>query len=149
MTRPPKLSRASVLAIATNAATTRAKPVPHEHNMQVAFFKLVDMHPIYRTAAIYAVPNAGGYTGGFKSNAARAARMKAEGVRRGPPDINVDHAAGGYHGLRIELKHGKNKPTPEQAEWHQRLRHANYKVEVAYSSGQAWEMLNAYFGRTV
>jgi hypothetical protein len=44
---------------------------------------------------LYAVPN-----GGFRHKAV-AGKMKAQGVRAGVLDFNLDVARGGYHGLRI------------------------------------------------
>lgn len=49
-------------------------------------------------AYLYAVPN-----GGFRHKAV-AGKMKAQGVKAGVLDFNLDVARGGYHGLRIELK---------------------------------------------
>lgn len=49
-------------------------------------------------AYLYAVPN-----GGFRHKVV-AAKMKAQGVKAGVLDFNLDVARGGYHGLRIELK---------------------------------------------
>jgi hypothetical protein len=49
-------------------------------------------------AFFYAIPN-----GGFRHKAV-AGKMKAQGVRAGVLDFNLDVARGNYHGLRIELK---------------------------------------------
>lgn len=149
MTRSAKLSRMSVLSIATQvAATTRTRKASPEHDAQVRLFEAIDAHPVLRDALIYAVPNAGGYRGGFKANAARAARMKAEGVRRGPPDINVDEARQGWHGLRIEMKARKNRPTSEQREWIDKLVARGYRAVVCYSEAEAWQVLIEYMGVT-
>jgi hypothetical protein len=47
---------------------------------------------------LYAIPN-----GGFRHRAV-AGKMKAQGVRAGVLDFNLDVARGGFYGLRIELK---------------------------------------------
>lgn len=47
---------------------------------------------------LYAIPN-----GGFRHKAV-AGKMRAQGVRAGVPDFNLDVPRGAYHGLRIELK---------------------------------------------
>ena len=60
---------------------------------------------------MYHVPNEG------KRSEAAGARMKRMGLRRGVPDICLPIARGGYHGLYIELKFGKNKPTEEQRQF--------------------------------
>lgn len=57
---------------------------------------------------IFAIPNGG------KRDAREAAHMKRQGVRAGVPDLCVPVARGGFHGLYIEMKVGKNKPTDKQ-----------------------------------
>ena len=128
--------------------TVPKKPTPPlEHAEQVAFFQRVDMSPFTKHLPIYAVPNAGGYTGNFKSNVVRATRMKKEGVRRGPPDINVDVARRGYHGLRIEMKRQRGGSlSPDQKAWHTLLREQGYYVEVCYGAEPAWNTLLSYLG---
>jgi hypothetical protein len=66
-------------------------------------------YPVLRKA--YAIPN-----GGHRHKAV-AAKLKAEGVKAGVPDICLPVARGEYHALYIELKAGKNKPTPSQKGW--------------------------------
>ncbi len=140
--RLPPVSRERLAELLGRPA--KGKKQYHEHDAQVEFFRRVDADARTQHLLIYAVPNAGGYSGGFKANAVRAARMKAEGVRKGPPDINVDEARGGYHGLRIEMKHGKNRPTPDQRAWHDALQARGYAVHVCYSADAAWACLLAY-----
>ena len=148
--RLPTLRAArSLLAIATGAAPTRAKPRHLEHEMQSALITRLDSDPRTRDALIYAVPNAGGYSGGFRSNLMRVMRMKAEGVRQGPPDLNIDEARGGYHGLRIELKAGKNKATVEQRAWHDRLRLRGYSVAICTTQDAAFAVAVAYLALPV
>lgn len=115
-----------------------------EHDIQAAFFRLVLTSPKTRHLLIYAVPNAGGYVGGFAANAVRASRMKAEGVRRGPPDVNVDVPSSGFHGLRIEFKAGRGRLTPEQAAWGEALTEQGYYVTVCRSALEAWAVLADY-----
>ena len=55
-----------------------------------------------------------------------AIKMVAEGQKKGYPDLSIDLACGGYHGLRIEMKHGRNRLTPEQLVWMTRLTEAGY-----------------------
>lgn len=60
----------------------------------------------------YAVPN-----GGFRHKAV-AGKMKAQGVRAGVLDFNLDVARGPYHGLRIELKRRVGGTvSPAQKHW--------------------------------
>lgn len=87
---------------------------------------------------LYAIPNGG------KRDAREAAHLKRQGVKAGYPDLNLDVARGGFHGLRIEMKTPPNKPTHLQAAWHVCLREQGFRVEVCYSATEAIEVLRAY-----
>lgn len=54
---------------------------------------------------------------GVKLTAAQAGKAKAAGMLKGEFDIKLPVARGGWIGLIIEMKAGKNKKTPEQ-EWY-------------------------------
>lgn len=71
----------------------------------------------YKGGVRYILRNYGKYTGhakslemlhstpnGGKRDKITAARMKSTGLKAGYPDISLDVARGGFHGLRIELK---------------------------------------------
>ncbi len=60
---------------------------------------------------LYAIPNGG------KRDKKVAARMKAEGVNPGVPDMCLPVARGGYHSLWIELKTERGRLTAEQKWW--------------------------------
>lgn len=92
---------------------------------------------------LFAIPNGGA------RHPAVGARMKAEGVKRGYPDIGLDvprtrPEGGVYHGFRLELKVGKNKPTPEQEWWLERLNAQGYRAVVAYGFDAAVAAIEAY-----
>ena len=113
-----------------------------EHDEQAALFKWAQYHEaaLPELRMMYAVPN-----GGLRD--VRVARkMKAEGVKAGVLDINLDVPRGGYHGLRIEMKYGKNKPTEKQRMWMDRYKSYNYKVEVCYNWIDAKNAILAYLG---
>lgn len=55
---------------------------------------------------LYAVPNGG------SRRRVEAKIMKAEGVRAGQPDLNLDVPRGRYHGLRIEMKRADRPGAP-------------------------------------
>lgn len=96
-----------------------------------------------RYLLIYAVPNGG------KRSVITGARMKREGCRRGVPDICVDYAAHGYHGLRIEVKVPGKSPSPEQREWKRRLEGAGYCHGYCYSVDDILNLIGGYFARQV
>lgn len=70
--------------------------------------------------------------------------LKTPGVKAGVPDINLPVARGGYHGLYIELKAGKNKTTRKQEEWIAALRQQGYHVSVCYGWEEAKETIENY-----
>ncbi len=84
------------------------------------------------------IPNGG------KRDKATAKRLKAEGVKAGVPDICLPCPSGGFHGLYIELKAGKNKTTDYQDEWLEALSKQGYKTAVCYGWEQASEVILNY-----
>ena len=116
-----------------------------EHVEQRQLFRWIAMHearvPELRLA--YAIPN------GRKRTEAEAGKLKAEGVRRGVPDVALDVARRGHHGLRIEMKApGKLKDTSaEQDEWHRLLRAEGYLVVVCDRWQLAWNQMMTYLDR--
>ena len=84
------------------------------------------------------IPNEG------KRSLSYAARMKRMGLRSGFPDLLVPLARGGYHGLFIEMKYGKNKTTKEQKEWLERLSAEGYACAVCYNAAEAIKTIEGY-----
>lgn len=87
---------------------------------------------------MFHVPNGG------KRTPAEAKIFKAMGVKAGVPDLFLPVARGKYHGLFVELKVGKNKPTPNQLGWQMNLQAQGYVSEVCYGWEQAAELIEAY-----
>jgi hypothetical protein len=87
------------------------------------------------------VPNGG------QRNAIVGAKLKAQGVKRGVPDVLVfDEICStklqGWNGLAIELKNGKaGRVSPEQAAWHDRLRKNGWRVDVCRSLDEVLAVL--------
>ena len=117
------------------------KATSTEHDEQCAYFQWVGIMGIRdkRYKNIYAIPNGGHRHIGV------ARKLKREGVKSGVLDINVDWPMGNYHGLKIEMKVGYNKASPNQKIWIERFENAGYKVEVCYSSIEAIEATKKYF----
>lgn len=117
-----------------------------EHQEQVALFTWAEYskgkYP--ELALLYAIPNAA------KRSLKMGAYMKAEGLKAGVPDVclPVKKQYFGqmpeYIGLYIEMKHGKNKPTAKQIEWHDKLREAGHRVEVCYSWTETRDVIIEY-----
>lgn len=84
------------------------------------------------------IPNGG------KRDVKTAINLKHEGVKAGVPDICLPVARGKFHGLYIELKVGKNKPTPKQLEWIYALEEEGYAVKVCYGWLEAKKTIEGY-----
>ena len=131
----------------TSLGISTAKRDPRsEHAIQSALFALIDKDPRLAGLPIYAVPNFPGHVGRASARIRAGARAKAEGRRKGVPDLNVDVARGGLHGLRIEMKSAKGSVGPEQREWHQRLTAQGYGVFVFRDEHAAYACILGYLG---
>ena len=75
---------------------------------------------------IFAVPN-GGHRG-----ASQGAKLKAEGVTRGVPDLYIPALR-----LWVEMKIKGGRVAPEQRRWHEYLEGIGDRVVVAYSRDEA------------
>lgn len=113
-----------------------------EHADQVILFKWIRaVRPRYPALEyVHAVPN-----GGHRAKAT-AAKMKAEGLEPGVPDIMVPRGNGEYYGMAIEMKKGYNKPTEDQDRWLRQLCAANWYCIVAWHRETARTQLSRYFG---
>lgn len=111
-----------------------------EHLLQVAFFDYIKFKhkDLWKSASIFAIP-----MGGARS-AITGARLKSEGCIRGVPDIFCCKPCGGFNGLWIELKSGKNKLTPEQDHFIQERLAQNYSCAVCYSLDSAIAVIERY-----
>lgn len=87
---------------------------------------------------LHHVPNGG------KRDIGTAKKMKLEGVKAGVPDIVLPVSRGGYHGLYIELKVGKNKPTAEQLKWLEALEKEGYYTTWCIGSQEAIKIIEEY-----
>ena len=74
---------------------------------------------------------------GVKLTAAQAGKAKAAGMLKGEWDIRLPVARGPYIGLIIEMKAGRNKPTPEQAWYGERM------AEEGHCNAVCWSWLEA------
>lgn len=90
---------------------------------------------------IFAVPNAG------KRTPRQGARMKAEGLKPGFPDVGLLAAAHGYYGLFIELKTDKGRLSPEQKQWLESLDEAGYAAYMCRGWLDAVETIEKYLDK--
>ena len=126
---------------AISAQWRDASPVPTESNEQRSLFdwakRTEGRFPELRL--LYHIPNEG------KRSLRTGARMKAEGLRSGVPDICLPVARGGNHGLYIELKRRKNsKITQEQLDWIADLASQGYVAAVCRGCDDAISLITDY-----
>lgn len=123
-----------------------------EHAHQVAILQWVatigrdkDGQSIPDLDMLFAIPN-----GGDRSPSV-AASLKAEGVRRGVPDLCWPVPRGMFAGLYLELKVPKHFGTKsggrsdDQIKWHKRLRAQHYAVVTGYGWQSAIEAIQDYW----
>jgi hypothetical protein len=96
---------------------------PLEDDEQIALVEWVDRWrgQVPELEMFAAIPNGGKRTHQVGKDGKRfsieAARLKRMGVRAGYPDLLLDVAAGGHHGLRIELKAQGGRLSTVQGAW--------------------------------
>lgn len=81
---------------------------------------------------------------GVRLTPIQAVFAKRGGMLKGEWDIRLPVARGGYIGLAIEMKAGKNKLTAEQKWYRQRLDEEGHFTEVCYDWVTAKDVLVAY-----
>jgi hypothetical protein len=115
-------------------------PIPTEHQEQVWLFRWAafNEHRYPELRWMFAVPN-GAYLG-YRVRQIRGAKLKAEGLRRGVPDIFLPVAKRDYHGLFIEMKRVKGgKKSDAQIAWKEALEQNGYLVLIC----EGWLMARA------
>lgn len=120
-----------------------ASPVPTESTEQQWLMQWAEMakgaHPELRM--LYHIPNEG------KRSRKTGARMRAEGLKKGVPDLCLPVARCGKHGLYIELKRSKGGRLSEaQSDWLDRLMAEGYGVAVCHGWEDAARVIERYLG---
>lgn len=70
--------------------------------------------------------------------------LKRMGVKKGVPDLCLPAPKKGYHGLYIELKSVKGRPTKEQKEWIEELQRQGYDASVCFGAREAMNKITKY-----
>ena len=116
-------------------------PQPSEHQVQaavIAWWFLAHRQYNLPLFALFACPNGGA------RDAITGSLLKAEGVRRGTPDLIFAVPNRKYHGLFQELKTDDNKTSAEQDAFIAYLTSAGYKASVHWSAESAIEEIKRY-----
>lgn len=87
---------------------------------------------------LYHIPNGG------SRDKREAHNLKLQGVKSGVPDVCLPVPSGKYHGLYIEMKYGKNKPTENQTRWLTSLYKNGYFTTVCYNWEEARKVIENY-----
>ena len=87
---------------------------------------------------LHAIPNGG------SRDIREAKNLKRQGVKAGVPDLCLPVPKGAYHGLYIEMKVGRNKPSAKQNEWLAALGGNGYAVCVCYGAAEARSHIEKY-----
>lgn len=118
-----------------------ASPIPTESAEQQLLFQWARMQSgkYPELMLLYHIPNEG------KRSHKTGARLKAEGLKTGVPDICLPVARGGHHGLYIELKRVKNsRVTEDQMRWLEDLARQGYVAAVCRGADEAIELITRY-----
>lgn len=111
-----------------------------EAQEQAALFQWAEMakkqYP--ELTLMYHVPNGG------SRNIIEARNLKRQGVKAGVPDICLPVARGGFHGLYIELKAGKGRPSSKQLYWLKKLNEHGNMAIICWGFEQARDMVVKY-----
>lgn len=91
-----------------------------------------------QSQVLFAVPN-----GGYR-NIATARKLKAEGVTPGVSDLILLVPKHGYHGLCIEMKHGKGRQSPKQVAWEKAVKKQGYHYVVVRSFAGFCQLIKDY-----
>jgi hypothetical protein len=110
----------------------------HESKLQQSCVKWFKYS--FPNVIIASFPNEG------KRSPSTAARMKAEGMKSGMPDLFIARPSKGYSGLFIEMKYGKGRVTEMQTDCMRKLDNEGYMTFVCYSFDEFKSIVETYFG---
>jgi hypothetical protein len=117
------------------------KVIPTEHQEQAALFEWAAFQECVwpELRLLHAIPNGG------KRDKVTAARLKAEGVKPGVPDVCLPVPRGDKHGLYIEMKRRKGGTvSADQLKWIENLMRQGYECHVCRGCEEARMTILAY-----
>ena len=121
--------------------STLTLPVPTEAEEQIALFEWATLQSgrFPELALLYHVPNGG------SRNKIEAARLRAQGVKSGVPDLCLPVARGANHGLYIELKRQRGgRISEEQVRWIDGLLKQGYAAAICKGWQEAASVIIDY-----
>ena len=90
------------------------------------------------------VPNGVALRGSPAQRAMQMTRLKREGLMVGWPDYQLLVPRGSYHGMMLEIKAPKKKPTPEQLTILAALSDQGYHAQWAAGFDDCWAIVENY-----
>lgn len=114
-------------------------PTESEEQKQVIRWAELQSHAMPELRLLHHIPNEA------KRSPALAARLKAEGMKSGVPDLFLPVPRGGYHGLFVEMKrrHG-GTVSDAQREWLAALTEQGYRATVCKGAVEAIDTIKEY-----
>ena len=91
-------------------------------------------------ALLHHIPNGG------SRDAVEGRHLKAQGLKRGVPDLCLPAARGGYHGLYIEMKTEAGRASADQVWWMEHLKAGGYCARLCHGWQSAVGVLEWYLG---
>lgn len=134
----------SVLQIAQGKPRARRRDLEHEQQAELFAWARENESQFPELAWLFAVPNFAGRIGNL--TARHAARLNREGRKQGVPDCMLLVRRSPQSGLIIEMKAGKNRPTPQQSAWLAHLDQQGFRTRIAYSFAEARDAIIDYLG---
>jgi hypothetical protein len=110
----------------------------NEHEHQKIIIAFCQKHE--KLSSIFAIPN-----GGIR-DIGTATKLKAEGVKKGVPDLFLALPNESHAGLFIELKTETGRASKEQKEWIARLNENGYRAVVCFGYQEAINEIKTYAG---
>lgn len=110
-----------------------------EHQEQAAF--VAWMRAQHPGVLVFAIPNGAHLAGSPRQRAAQMARLKAEGLTAGVPDLYIPTCR-----LWIEMKAGNGRVSGAQRAMHQYLRMIGDQVEVCVGADEAMAAVRFHLG---
>ncbi len=138
-------TKMSIIAERRCTASAGLSWQPSEEQEQTAVFEwaMLMRNQYPELDLLYHVPN-----GGYR-HPATAARMKAQGVKPGVPDLCLPVARGGWHGLYVEMKRKKDgRVSDAQKAWIEALGAQMYRAVVAHGCEEACDIIYKYLTET-
>lgn len=111
-----------------------------ESRLQIACVKWFRLQYPKLANLLNSVPNGGA------RNAVTGAILKAEGSVRGVADLELNMAAHGYHGLKIEMKTAKGRQSAYQKQWQKDIEAEGYLYAIVRSVDEFIQLITWYIG---